>query len=239
MWYKSLGLILLVVAQIGQANVVDASLLDIRIDFASVVPQPANWNVIANPLSTSTVHDLIDFNSGGAAGVTLQFTDGINGSSTDQTTVTAWSNPAAPWVDATVLRDYCVSIGTNSTGRLVLSGLDADKTYSMEVLSVRNGSGGSTRFEVNGTLDDAGDTVWSAYDDGWQSNGFLKWSEVTPTNVANAQGEIILEMTVSEGFGFLNGMRIAEVAEAPEPSTWVLLAMAAVGSLVARRRWPR
>ncbi len=224
MWYKSLGLVLVVVSQIGWIGTADASLLDIRIDFNDKQAAPTNWNLIADPADTSTVHDnLIDYYTGNSTGVALQFTDGIVKSGENQTTTSTWSNPAAPWVDTTALYDYGVAYSTNLTGRLVLSGLDAGKTYSVEVLSVRANGGVSmsAEFEVNDALDDASDTAWNANTDGWENKGFLKWSEVTPINVANDEGEIVLELTAPSGaYAFLNGMRVAEV---PEPSTWLTL----------------
>ena len=228
MWYKSLGLVLVVVAQIGWIGTADASLLDIRIDFNDKQAAPTNWNLIADPADTSTVHDnLIDYYTGNSTGVALQFTDGIVKSGENQTTTSTWSNPAAPWVDTTALYDYGVAYSTNLTGRLVLSGLDAGKTYSVEVLSVRTGNAGSaTRYEVNDVLDDTGNSAWDSYADGWINQGFLKWSEVTPINVANGEGEIVLELTApSSTYAFLNGMRVAEV---PEPSTWLSLLVGVV-----------
>lgn len=209
----------------------EAAIIDARVDFNDNVAAPAGWNLIADPSDTGTVHNLTDFNTGLATGVTLQVTDPFINSGGNYSVT--WSNPYAPWVDASVLSDYGVLVGSDAA-QVVLDGLDPADTYQIELLSVRGSGTSNTSFLVNGqagTIVDGGGstTAWNAQNDGYTNQDFMLWSAVSP----DSSGQIVIDVSTGSNYAFLNGLRLYAV---PEPSGFALcLGMFAGGVGLAPR----
>lgn len=233
-----MGLALLL-AVVGIDLPVQAALVDIRVDFNDRAPTPTGWYCVGNQTDTSTVHNLTDFNTGLATGITLQITNAFAGSTTNQDVT--WSNPFAPWADLLAMRDYAALGNGDYTAQIVISGLDRSSTYVVGMLAYRDSPTADNSFLINGVagviVDGGGSTTaWNTKRDGVTNQDFMQWLALAP----DINGRFVIDVTTSANYAFLNGMRLASTV--PEPSSAILLLSAAVGGwcLSARmRRRPR
>jgi len=200
---------------------------------------PDGWNLVATAGTPIALKDFNDFDGnpvGSISFVRLLASGIVNPDST-------WSNSEAPWVDddgRIALKDYIVSYGTGDyhPGQIILSGLDTEALYNIELLSARAYNTSAT-FLVNGV---EGETVfrpgdertgstlsWNTYADGHTNHGFMRWLSVAPYS----NGTIVIDAHKGTGdYAFLMGMRISLV---PEPGTlWLLVTGLLV--ILARRR---
>ena len=193
----------------------------ILVDFNSTASTPTlggTWNTIDAP--SATAQRLYD-TSGNLTSMTLATT----GSFQDSSGVRAgWSRS---WVDSAATYDYFYLHGTNVSGTVTFAGLDDSRLYNVNVIASRPGS------ETQGT-DIADITVqglyansevssddFDCYNSGYVGQKILIWEHVAPSN---NQIELSLQ-TQDSGYVFLNAVQLVTV---PEPSTFLLLGLAAV-----------
>ncbi len=201
---------------------------EILIDFNDSATNPSSggtWNTFgALPI---TAYGLVD-SSGTATSVTMVFTvPAADSISTDD----GWSDASIPWVVQDATRDFFWFDSSHGTVTLEFDGLDDNKTYVVELVASRNTTSDvACNYQVQGnyTTNSEG---FDCYADGYLGHEVMAWESVAPTG-----GKITLTAGLATGntYGYLNALRLEEV---PEPSTFVLLGLAAVsGGLFWQRR---
>jgi hypothetical protein len=221
----------------------------VLVDFgdANSTTLPAEWNTSIRADTGAT--NLVD-TTGSATTWDISFS-GISDSTSTGHLGARTETPA--WSDANdnVLDDR-LWLNAGQSGSMVLSDLDVNRTYSIEIFSsYATGSGG--RGSATYTMTDADGVVegFNAFTDvsrgtavAWASNidgtngeeGWLGWYDMTP----DTNGQIVLSINVpSSGDdinprGAINAMQITAV---PEPATYAALAgLLALGVVIWRRR---
>lgn len=228
---------LLAACLLGPTPTAHAGLIDVRVDFGDAVAAPTNWNMMhrsfmSTVTATGSEQALNDFNDFSTpTGVSLKVTKAFYPSgATDTSGSFAWESRYAPWLDAgalPALRDWTMAYSTSTPGQFVVTGLNPNELYNVELLGVRGStSGAEAKYLVNGSPGQVlfgsahqasvtpGTTAnWSAREDGYHAAGSMEWREFAP----NGDGTIVIDVDRQTGtYAFLNAMRLTT---APKPTT--------------------
>ncbi len=202
---------------------------DVRVDFSGSQekdhPETGNWNVMDHTMTT--LDDPMDYDTGDPlSGIT------INGE-------IGWSRSGLP-VDATAHEGWLDNKAIdgfwfveNEPGEIVISGLDMDNVYIVEVAAAWHADGDISQRMGDYTLAHAGgddSVIWDCVGDS-STDGWITWEAVEPRD----GGSLLLsvDQVPDKHSPVLNAMRITAV---PEPASLVLLGVCGLGILLRRRR---
>lgn len=219
---------------LGLASVACAQ--TIYIDFGSTAAGPG-WNSIGSSGTAYTVSNLVD-STNAVTSISMAINGGFGSTGAGVASgVAAFTSTASGQTHVFVggaVGDYLA--GTTS-GEVTFSGLDADKTYTLEFFSSRAsaGAGRTTQFTVSNSGTTSDSVVTLNAGDNVSNTAFV--TGFTPS----ASGELKVSLTAiapTNGFYYLNALALtAETAAIPEPSSFAALAgLGALGMVGLRRR---
>ncbi|MDZ7617534.1 MAG: hypothetical protein U1E05_11045 [Patescibacteria group bacterium] len=215
------------VGVLGPAHRARADLLDVRVDFGNAgLTTPTNWNLVT---AANTPYGLKDFNDFAGPNVATLTYSGFSTSGQNQSGL-SWVNDQAPWVDSEgikALYDYIVAYQSFNPGQVIISGLDLNELYNLELLSARSSTTNAS-YRVNSVTGEAvfptggshtaSTDAWNSGLDGLTNQGFMRWTDVSP----NSSGQIVIDADGKTTYAFFMGFRLSQV---PEPCSALLLAM--------------
>jgi hypothetical protein len=204
-------------------------------DNPAVGTASGTWNAITfdgslNPSQTSGFKN----SSGLPTPATLTFND-ANIVGQDSCSNCQYAQPGSDLALQPLLNSY---LGTQTAPTapaviVTVGNLTPGGIYDVYVYGTNGGSSAGGAFSINGsatesTNGNAGSVPFSTYTNG---NDYVVFDHV----IADSHGNLALTAGPSTiTIGILNGLQIVSVV--PEPSTWVLLGLGAVGLFAVRRR---
>ncbi len=137
------------------------------------------------------------------------------------------------WIDPVATNDYHFLQNPNLIGQIQFTGLDPTKTYRVEMLGSRTGTGRDREgdYKVNSLYSDNGNSNrYDAYADGYANHRVMTWRSV---KAPDGQITIDLETWTSEIALYLSAMRLTE---AP-PQTVLFDIGSSTSDLITPGRW--
>lgn len=209
------------------ASISVASAQTILVNFGS--QSITNWNSMGAFNSDLGAGSVITSSGAIAAGVSITTNNFAN--SVNNTGTYASGGTVASWVDTTAVTTTWIRSGGTGPATVVISGLDDDITYTMDLVSARNtGTSQLGNLFVNGGASDIGVSTNYSAPAAWTSGQVLTWTAITPVS-----GSITLSINGidSSNTSYLNALRLTAV---PEPSVAILSAAGLGVVMIFRRR---